>query len=75
VVGTSQQTVQQIIAQAQVAEAQINLDERETRRLIDAQLRAAGWKVDSELLTYQNGTRPQKGKNLAIAEYPTKGLS
>jgi len=45
-------TIQQAIAQAQVAESQINLDERETRRLIDAQLRA-GWKVDSELLTYQ----------------------
>lgn len=23
------------------------------------------------MLTYQNGTRPQKGKNRAIAEYPT----
>jgi type I restriction enzyme R subunit len=72
VVKTPQQEVQQAIAQAQVAEAQINLDERETRRLIDAQLRAAGWKVDSELLTYQNETRPQKGKNLVIAEYPTR---
>ncbi|UBF30506.1 type I restriction-modification system endonuclease (plasmid) [Kovacikia minuta CCNUW1] len=68
---TSQQTIQQTIAQAQVAETQIILDERETRRLIDAQLRAAGWEVDSEQLTYQNGTRPQKGKNLAIAEWPT----
>lgn len=68
---SSQQVIQQTIAQAQVAESQINLDERETRRLIDAQLRAAGWEVDSELLTYQNGTRPQKGKNRAISEYPT----
>ncbi len=42
----------------------------ETRRLIDAQLRAAGWEVDSEQLTYGNGIRPQKGKNLAIAEWP-----
>jgi type I restriction enzyme R subunit len=67
----SQQTIQQTIAQAQVAETQVTLDERETRRLIDAQLRAAGWEVESEVLTYQNGTRPQKGKNLAIAEYPT----
>lgn len=66
-----QQIIQQTIAQAQVAEAQLNLDERETRRLIDAQLRSAGWEVDSEVLTYQNGTRPQKGKNLAIAEWPT----
>jgi type I restriction enzyme, R subunit len=67
----SQQTLQQAIAQAQVAELQINLDERETRRLIDAQLRSAGWEVDSEVLTYQSGVRPQKGKNRAIAEYPT----
>lgn len=68
---TSPQAIQQTIVQAQVAETQINLDERETRRLIDAQLRSAGWEVDSEVLTYQNGTRPQKGKNRAIAEYPT----
>lgn len=46
---SSQQTIQQAIAQAQVAESQTNLDERETRRLIDAQLRAAGWEVDSTL--------------------------
>ncbi|MFN6463937.1 MAG: hypothetical protein RMZ41_019295 [Nostoc sp. DedVER02] len=29
----------------------IDLDEREIRRLIDAQLRAAGWEVDSQHLT------------------------
>ena len=65
----------QPVIQATIAQAQntlVDLDERETRRLIDAQLRAAGWEVDSELLTYQKGTRPQKGKNLAIAEWPTK---
>ncbi|WP_242055515.1 DUF4145 domain-containing protein [Nostoc flagelliforme] len=67
----SQQTIQQTITQAQVAESGVLLDERETRRLIDIQLRAAGWEADSEELTYQNGVRPQKGRNLAIAEYPT----
>ncbi|MBD2596528.1 type I restriction-modification system endonuclease [Nostoc spongiaeforme FACHB-130] len=67
----SQQTIQQTIAQAQIAESGVLLDERETRRLIDIQLRAAGWEADSEELTYQNGIRPQKGRNLAIAEYPT----
>ncbi|WP_146110940.1 hypothetical protein [Nostoc sp. 'Peltigera membranacea cyanobiont' N6] len=30
----------------------IDLDQRETRRLIDAQLRAAGWEIDSQQLTY-----------------------
>ncbi|OUC13586.1 MAG: type I restriction-modification system endonuclease [Alkalinema sp. CACIAM 70d] len=63
--------IQQTIAQAQAAEAQVSLDERETRRLIDAQLRSADWEVDSEVLTYGQGARPQKGKNLAIAEWPT----
>ncbi|PSB27054.1 N-6 DNA methylase [Stenomitos frigidus] len=67
----SEQELKQTIAQAQVAETHVSLDERETRRLIDAQLRAAGWDVDSEVLTYTSGTRPQKGKNLAIAEFPT----
>lgn len=64
------QNIQQTIQKAQLFE--IDLDERETRRLIDIQLRNAGWEVDSEQLTYQNGTRPQKGKNLAIAEWPTQ---
>lgn len=66
------QTIQATIEQAQQAEESIDLDERETRRLIDAQLRAALWEVDSEQLTYTNGTRPQKGRNLAIAEWPTQ---
>ncbi|MBD2214702.1 type I restriction-modification system endonuclease [Nostoc linckia FACHB-104] len=67
----SAQTIQETIQRSQQAGENIDLDERETRRLIDAQLRAAGWEVDSEQLTYKNGIRPQKGKNLAIAEWPT----
>jgi type I restriction enzyme R subunit len=59
--------LQQTIRQAQQAEKEVVLDEAETRRLIDAQLRAAGWEVDSEQLTYANGTRPQKGRMRAIA--------
>lgn len=66
------QTIQQTIQANQQAETEVVLDERETRRLIDIQLRNAGWEVDSEQLTYQNGTRPQKGRNLAIAEWPTQ---
>ncbi|MDA0267205.1 MAG: type I restriction-modification system endonuclease [Cyanobacteria bacterium] len=65
------QVLQETVAQAQAAEQQLDLDEAETRRLIDAQLRAAGWAVDSETLTYGNGVRPQKNKNLAISEWPT----
>lgn len=63
------QTIQQTIQTAQ--QIDVELDERETRRLIDSQLRSAGWEADSENLTYLNGTRPQKGRNLAIAEWQT----
>ncbi len=48
------------------------LDEHQTRILvIDPQLREAGWEADSEKLDYRKGTRPEKGRNIAIAEYPT----
>ena len=44
-----------------------------TRILIDQQLISAGWEADTEQLTYQKGARPEKGKNKAIAEWPTHG--
>lgn len=50
----------------------LNLTEEETRLLIDEQLRAAGWEADTEELRYGKGVRPEKGKNLAIAEWPLK---
>lgn len=40
--------------------------------MIDTQLRESGWEVDSEELAYGKGVRPARGKNLAIAEYPTR---
>lgn len=45
--------------------------EAETRYLIDEQLRQVGWEADSENLRYSKGSRPAKGHNLAIAEWPT----
>lgn len=51
--------------------SQVTLDEADTRLLIDAQLRAAGWEADTLSLTHAAGARPQKGKSLAIAEWPT----
>lgn len=45
--------------------------EAETRYLIDEQLRQVGWEADTENLRYSKGTRPAKGRNLAIAEWPT----
>ncbi|TWX73804.1 type I restriction-modification system endonuclease [Colwellia sp. C1TZA3] len=53
------------------AARRLNLSEKETRFIIDQQLRDAGWAADTQALTYANGTRPQTGKNLAIAEWPT----
>ena len=68
----SPQTIKETIQEAQIAGDKVDIDERETRRLIDAQLREAGWEADSENLIYGNGTRPQKNKNMAIAEFPTE---
>lgn len=53
------------------AAAIIELDEAATRELIDEQLREVGWEAHSSELRYGNGARPQKGRNLAIAEWPT----
>ncbi len=55
---------------AEVAEA-MELTEAETRIIVDDQLRKYGWEVDTNNLRYSKGTRPQKGRNLAIAEFPT----
>lgn len=49
----------------------VHLSEAQTRELIDEQLRKVGWEADTRELRYSNGTRPTKGKNLAIAEWPT----
>jgi len=60
-----------MLAAGAKAATSVELDEAETRKLIDDQLRAAGWTVDSAELSHSKGARPQKGKNLAIAEWPT----
>lgn len=64
-------TVEAIIQQAQAASEHLDLDESETRILIDAQLREAGWEADTVALRYASGARPAKGRNIAIAEWPT----
>jgi type I restriction enzyme R subunit len=53
------------------ATERLELDEAATRLLIDGQLRQAGWEADTEQLRYSKGARPQKNRNLAIAEWPT----
>lgn len=53
----------------------MELSEAETRLIIDAQLRKVGWETDTQALRYSKGTRPEKGKNRAIAEWPTNSSS
>lgn len=60
-----------VATEAEEAAKHIDLDEASTRLLIDEQLRARGWEADSVALTYAKGTRPARGHNRAIAEWPT----
>ena len=57
--------------QATKVASQRQKSEAETRYLIDEQLRQVGWEADTENIRYSNGTRPAKGRNIAIAEWPT----
>lgn len=65
-------TFNKFVVAGNVAAAALRLDEAETRQIIDQQLRQVGWQVDSAVLRYARGTRPEKGKNMAIAEWPTE---
>ena len=51
--------------------AMMEWSEAQTRCLIDEQLRKAGWEADTNNLRYSKGTRPVKGRNIAISEWPT----
>jgi type I restriction enzyme R subunit len=60
-----------IISLADQAALGIDLDEDETRVIIDQQLQDAGWLADTRNLRYSKGVRPTKGQTMAIAEWPT----
>lgn len=60
-----------LMARADQAAAGIDLDEDQTRAIIDQQLRDAGWGADTRNLRYGKGARPTRGENRAIAEWPT----
>ena len=64
-------TIKKYRLAAQAASNLVVLNEAETRQIIDAQLREAGWEADTINLRLNKGTHPEKGKNLAIAEWPT----
>ena len=57
------------------AENQRPKSEAETRLIVDSALRAVGWEADTQNLRHSKGARPQKGRNLAIAEWPTDSAS
>ncbi|MEB0205499.1 type I restriction-modification system endonuclease [Pseudomonas sp. CCC3.1] len=68
----AQPQASKLVAQkTQQASSNFDLSEDLTRILIDQQLNDAGWDADSLDLTYSKGARPEKGKNRAIAEWPT----
>lgn len=58
-----------------LAISKTKLTEAETRAIIDSQLRRVGWEADTENLRYSKGTRPQKGRKIAIAEWPVKSAN
>jgi len=66
------ETLASIAAAANSAAEAVQLDEADTRKLIDQQLRQAGWEADSEILTFNKGARPEKNRHRAIAEWPTE---
>ena len=68
-----QQAKSQVSQSTQKAAKQFSPNEELTRILIDQQLINAGWQADTQELTYNKGARPEKGKNIAIAEWPTVG--
>ncbi|CAL4867090.1 hypothetical protein MMA231_01340 [Asticcacaulis sp. MM231] len=60
------------INRSEQAASRIELDEAATRELIDQQLALRGWEADTKSIRYSQGVRPAKGRNLAIAEWPTQ---
>lgn len=57
----------------QKATVEFSLNEELTRVIIDQQLINTGWEADTQEMTHKKGARPEKGKNKAISEWPTKG--
>ena len=59
------------VKRSESVSAMMSWTEAQTRCLIDEQLRKAGWEADTQNLRYSKGTRPVKGRNIAISEWPT----
>ncbi|RWQ14151.1 type I restriction-modification system endonuclease [Mesorhizobium sp.] len=63
--------VAELLERGEEAATKIELDESQTRALIDQQLRDRGWEANTRTLRHSAGVRPAKGRNVAIAEWPT----
>lgn len=59
------------LKQANKMASQRQKSEAETRYMIDEQLRQVGWEANTQEIRYSKGARPTKGRNMAIAEWPT----
>lgn len=57
--------------QANKMASQRQKSEAETRYMIDEQLRRVGWEANTQEIRYGKGARPVKGRDMAIAEWPT----
>ena len=68
--GLESEQKKQIARRSEEAVRKIDLNEAETRELIDEQLREAGWICDTNTYNYKTKrTLPEKGKSMAIAEW------
>jgi type I restriction enzyme, R subunit len=66
----SQEKANEIRERSESSSRNIDLDEAETRELIDAQLRQAGWEANTREINFKlKKSLPQRGKNIAIAEW------
>jgi type I restriction enzyme R subunit len=61
-----------LLQQSEQAAEAIELDEADTRLIIDAKLRAIGWQADTNRLRHALGTRPDPNSAIAVAEWPTE---
>ncbi|WP_155487994.1 DEAD/DEAH box helicase family protein, partial [Vibrio harveyi] len=68
----SKSKAEQVSEIQRIEKSPFEMDEAETRVIIDQQLVDAGWEADTENLRYSKGARPEPNKNRAIAEWPTK---
>jgi type I restriction enzyme, R subunit len=57
----------------ETAAKKIFVNEAATRVLVDVHLVAAGWEVDTLALRRSQGTRPEIGRKLAVAETADRG--